>query len=90
MTLDEFCKDSWIEVKDSEKTYRKSRHCYEKEIDLYRAIARWQFDQVEKRLHRIESAGDEHKEIRKAVCYLKNSTAETLNISEHGIGVSAL
>jgi len=66
MTLNDFCKDSWIPVKDGEKTYRKSRHCYEKEIDLYRAIARWQFDQVEKKLHKIETeAADDEKEEKK-------------------------
>jgi len=68
MTLNEFCKDSWIEVKDGEKTYRKSRHCYEKEIDIYRAIARWQLDQAEKRLHKIESrAADNEKDIKKQI-----------------------
>jgi|GEM_PF-3207816 len=39
MTLNEFCKDSWIKTEDR---YYVSKHCYENEIDLYSAIARWQ------------------------------------------------
>ncbi len=67
MTLNEFCKDSWIEVievEDGGKKYRKSMHCHEKEIDLYRSIAHWQFDQAEKRLDKIKSAAGNDKEKR--------------------------
>jgi hypothetical protein len=39
MTLNEFCKDSWIETEDG---YYVSKHCCKEKIDLYSAIAQWQ------------------------------------------------
>jgi len=66
MMLNGFCKGSWIEVENGGKKYRKSRHCCEKEIDLYCSIVRWQSGQVKKRLHKIDSNAtdnDNHKKI---------------------------
>jgi len=48
MMLNGFCKDSWLEVKDGAKTYRQSRHCYEKGFDLYRSVGSWQIRQRDK------------------------------------------
>ena len=64
MTLNQFCKDSWIVVRDGDRIYYISRHCCKEELDLYWAIARWQLEQVDKRLRRIrtETAGDKKEE----------------------------
>jgi hypothetical protein len=64
MTLNQFCKDSWIKTEDG---YYISRHCCKEKLDLYWAIARWQLDQVNKRLRKIETetADDENEEKRR-------------------------
>lgn len=69
-TLNRFCKDSWIVVRDGDKIYYISRHCCKEELDLYFAIARWQLDQVDKRLRKIGSETADDKELKFIRLYL--------------------